>query len=547
MAGLRLTRGGESRLDGAPYQDLPDYAAYVDAVAARLLEDDTDGLLANDQELARERAKEIVNAQLDAERKKRSDAQVRVAEEYWRRQQGRAQARGVNPEAMPYGASASDVRLANRPVAEASAQLDMEQDAADRVAYALRQDLPPFEAQEDLNFLRERGDMNPLAGPGRTDMAMRARIRQRRGQNYEMPDGSIIPVGREPTAADLQAERDWIESTNRNPGSEFQARYNPQAYEAHMEEVRQRIQDNARREMAMYGTGSDAALMDAAEAGSRDAQDQLGRRKARAASDDRQAEATREVRINQLARRAGVTVAAARQMMDQGRMLARNPAQGDAAAPLTAAERRVESQELRDLGSTRRNQELAARRQARIDQSMLAGGQPTGGPFGTRAAVTAINQLGPGWREIALLDRLTNGRVGGPTPLGVEQFQAQAIAQGVGRALTGALANMDPNATALAAKNAERQRQQQMYDEAEAYVSREFALPATVTGASDYTIAEQDQTVLWLMARYGIGQAEAQSVVDGIAASRRAGAPPSRPAPDAPDAGLPPPGGRVAY
>lgn len=541
MAGLRLTRGGESRLDGAPYQDLPDYAAYVNAVAARLLEDDTDGLLANDQELARERAKEIVNAQLDAERKKRSDAQARVADDYGRRQHDRAQARGVDPEAMPYGASASDVRLANRPVAEASAQLAAEQDAADRIVRGLREGAPTFEAQGDLDFLRERGDMNPLAGPGKTDMAMRGAIRERRGQYYEMPDGTRIPVGREPTAADIRAEREWQDWVNSQPGSERQALYDPVAYEQHREEVRQRIQDNARREMAMYGTGSDAALMDAAEAGNRDAQDQLERRKARAASDDRQAEATREVRINQLARRAGVTVAAARQMMDKGRVSARNPAQGGAAAPLTAAQRRVESQELRDLGSTRRNQELAARKQARIDQAMLAGGQPTGGPFGTRATTTAINQLGPGWREIALLDRLTNGRVGGPTPLGVDAMGAQnAFRMMQGMELGQGFLN-NP-AVQQQVQNAQLQQQANVLADAENHVNDNYAWDRGWMGSSSFTAAEQQQTINYLMNKYGppagrMTLAQAQAIVDDIAA-RKIKEPAAPPA--VPDAGGPP-------
>lgn len=97
--------------------------------------------------------------------------------------------------------------------------------------------------------------------------------------------------------------------------------------------------------------------------------------------------------------------------------------------------------QLRMEGDLARMQGKRDRRSRVADQAQMAGGQPTGGPFGTRATTTAINQLGPGWREIALLDRLTNGRVGGPTPLAVEGANAAAAAQMAQQAMVAFLRN----------------------------------------------------------------------------------------------------------
>lgn len=407
MAGLELTRGDESRLEGAPYQDLPGYADYVDAVAAKLLAEDADGLFANDRELAREQAKMMVNAELDAERQRRAQADAAVTAAYAERQEKRAKARGVNPETMPYTATAGDVQRANMPPEALEDLLLREQDTADRIVLGLRQGTPTFEDEGDLTFLRERN-------PSRKDMALRQAIRERRGQYYEMPDGTRIPVGREPTAADMREEEAWQDWRDETPGSDRQAKYNPAGYEEFREGVRQEIQDRARQQLETYGDGL--------------AEPTPEQKKARGARKDSE-KRVREAQRGRFYRD--------KLMVDAG-----------VAAQRPGPEAEIEELERAAFRGryAARQAELAARKQARIDQAMMAGGQPTGGPSGTRATTTAINQLGPGWREIALLDRLTQGRVGGPTPLGVEQFQAQAIAQGVGRALTGALANIDPRA-----------------------------------------------------------------------------------------------------
>jgi hypothetical protein len=153
----------------------------------------------------------------------------------------------------------------------------------------------------------------------------------------------------------------------------------------------------------MYGTGTDEQLQESAEAGNRDAERQLDARKNRKKSEDRVRNAQRGDFYHQrLEADAGMTA---------------EQAKGKTEDELRAV---VYKQKY-----AARQRDLASRKQNRREQAMMAGGQPTGGPFGTRATTTAINQLGDGWREIALLDRLTNGRVGGPTPLGVEAVGAQ--------------------------------------------------------------------------------------------------------------------------
>lgn len=555
---IGLTRGSESRLDGAPRTDLPAYADWVDAQKAAL-RGNPQYEWASDQEIDR-LARMAVDRHMDAiesqegARRARMDAQAaQAAQSYGRRQADRAQARGVDPNTLPPGASASDVQLMNRPASEVEAQLAMEQDAADRIVRGLREGTPTFDAQGDLDFLRERGDQNPLDPAGRTDMAMRDRIRSRRGQGFEMPDGTVIPTGREPTAAEIRDERAWWEWANQTPGSERQAKYDPAAYAQHREGVAQEIQRGAREDMATYGTGPADSQARADLGLPALTADQQAARDRRSRSQDRVAESQREVLIARLAQRAGVSREEARKMMDAGRAEVLQGRQGDAGeagpagpagAPLTAAERRLESQRLRDAANTRqdalRANDLAVRRDNLRNQRLLLAP-------GGKGVANAINELPEGWRQIAILDRLTNGRVGGPTPLGVEQFQAEAIANGVGRALTGVLSNMDPNAAGIAARNAEMQRQQAIYTDAENFVALNFAAPAANMGATPFTVEEQRRTLAYLMGKYGLTLPQAQPIVDSIAAGRRPpeARPPAADAPLPPNAGMPPAGGRM--
>lgn len=252
---LTLTGGGESRLDGAPDQLLPPFADGVEALAQAILADDTDNVYGGDINLARQ----IARQQLSEKSERSRAGQAAAAQAGADRNRTRAARRGVSPESLPmdeYGAvSGRTVQEANRPLPEAEAALGMEQEAADAIIRGLREGTPVFGPQGDLDFLRERGERNPLEPNGRTDMAMRARIRERRGQFAEMPDGTRIPIGAEPTDAQIRSEREGLEWANETPGTERQALYDPAGYEEFREGVRQDIQDRARKDKATYGTG----------------------------------------------------------------------------------------------------------------------------------------------------------------------------------------------------------------------------------------------------------------------------------------------------
>jgi len=420
---LTLTPGSESRLDGAPGLPLPHRQDRILAIAARLLEEDAEGALyGGDIRNAMAHATKLA---VEGDKARMASAVAGGTASAERRAADRRAAQGVAPESLPmdeYGSvSGRAVQEANRPPEDAEAALMQDQNIADEIVRGYRENDRNWQAEGDRQYSQEYGLGGFDRGPGRSDLDYRRRLQEQQGF-IRTPQG-MVPVGPQITPERVEALAEFDGWANQNPGTERQALYAPEDYAKFREGVRNDIRDNARQDMATYGTGSDEQLKDAVERGNDMAARQYEKRKERAASEDRVAEAEREVRIARMARQAGVSRAQAREMMDKGRAGMR-PA-GAAAVPLTAAERRAETQGLRDMAGDRRDAELASRKQNRREQAMMAGGQPTGGPFGTRATTTAINQLGPGWREIALLDRLTNGRVGGPTPLGVEAVGAQ--------------------------------------------------------------------------------------------------------------------------
>ena len=443
---LALTRGGESRMDGAPDNLLPAYEDQVDALAAALLETDEVNTFGGDMNLARIEARRQLGAMSATSQANQAAAAQAGAD----RNRMRASRQGVVPESLPVGAygevSGRTVQEANRPLAEAEASLAQEQELADRIIRGYREGQRDWTAEGDYQYAQERGLGNATAGTGQTDLDYRRRVMQRRGQYVTMPDGSVIPVGADPTEQDIQSEREWAEWANETPGTERQALYDPAAYAEWSAARAQELQDRARKDVETYG-GSDPSKW---------TDEQKARRDARLQAENRSADSdtSRELKIARMAQRAGITRQEARRLLDEGREAVMQGRPGD--GPLTMAERGRESQSLRDMAGSRRDAELKARRQNRIEQAMLAGGQPTGGPFGTRATTSAINQLGPGWREIAILDRLTNGRVGGPTPLAVEGANAAAAAQMAQQAMVAFLRN-NPGATPEQAAAARQQ------------------------------------------------------------------------------------------
>lgn len=439
---LTLTSGGESRLDGAPDQLLPNYEDMLLAAATYLVSQDADGALyGGDVENAKSDAYVMV-AQQEQARRQAEDAasqqrQAATAAAGVERNRMRAARQGVVPESLPmdeYGSvSARTVRDANLPLEEQEARQAQYDELASDEINAMREGRFHGAEAQARQFEQDYGLPTSRSKTGKTDLDYLREQQEHQGF-LRTGRGEMIPMGPTPTPESIASRRDFDEWGNETPGSERQARYFPVEYEEHREGVREGIRNRAQWEELTFGTGPDRNV----------APLQAQNRQARRAAEDRQAEAQREVTIARLARRAGVSREQARKMMDEGRAAARPPLPDGGegpTVPLTAAERRVETQSLRDMAGSRRDAELEARRQARINQAMMAGGQPTGGPFGTRATTTAIKQLGPGWREIALLDRLTNGRVGGPTPLAVEGANAAAAAQMAQQAMVAFLRN----------------------------------------------------------------------------------------------------------
>lgn len=263
---LTLTSGGESRVEGAPGQPLPSYEDRVRAAAAYLVSQDRDGALyGGDPENAKGDAVQMILAEerqrWSAEDARSQASQQAAAQAGADRAKTRAARQGVVPESLPPGqfgvASGREVQEYNRPVEEAEAVLGMEQEAADAAIRGLREGQRNWRAESDYGYLQERGERNPLAAPGRRDLDLRQKIMKRRGQFYETADGTIIPGGPDPTAADLRAEAEWEDWTNETPGSERQARYAPQEYAAYQEELGRQLQESVRADRERYGEGVD--------------------------------------------------------------------------------------------------------------------------------------------------------------------------------------------------------------------------------------------------------------------------------------------------
>jgi hypothetical protein len=440
---LSLTAGREERMDGAPDPILNLQEERVQAIIAHLMSKDPDGeLFQGDPANARDLAVRLMNE----EAWKHADAQKAAARQAAQqasadRRGQRAAAQGVVPEDLPadeFGnVSGRTVQEANRPLDEQEAALLMEQDAADRVTRGLRE-MPggrsDWAAEAEYDFLRDRGERRPGAPAGKRDIDYRNRLMLERGQYVTMPDGSKAPMGREPTQAEIDAlmqHDDWV---NETPGSSRQAVYDPQAYETHREGVRQDIQDRARADAAFYGTGNERQLNERVQTGDPLAQDQYDRRVKRKAAEDRVTKSDWQTRrrMERLAMRDHGDPVRARAELDAAL------AERDKALP--SPEERFMEQKRRG-GNLERIADQEARRGLARQQAMLAGGQPTAG---TRATTNAINELPDEWRHIAMLDRLTQGRQGGPTPLGVQAANMQNSIPVIRSILAGAAQGLDP-------------------------------------------------------------------------------------------------------
>lgn len=549
---LNLSAGRESRTEGAPDLRLPGDMDMIEALAAQLLEQDEDGVYLGDIRNARTHAQQIYDDEVRMRRDVSDGRQAQAATSAKRRAAQRAAVRGVDPESLPadeYGSvSGRTVREANRPLADQDAALTQEQHLADLQVRGLREGRRNWAAEQAYQLAQEHGLGVTPSSTGKTDLDY---IREQMNQQGYLRTGrgERIPMGPAPTPESIQSRRRFDEWANETPGTERQATYDPQAYEQFREGEREAIRNRAEWEALTFGTGPDRSV----------APIQQHNRAARRASEDRVAESQREVAIARLAQRAGISRDQARQMMDSGQaaaMAARGADAGD--APLTAAERRIESQKLRDMANTRqdalREADLAERKKALRDQRMLLAP-------GGRGVVNAINQLPGDWRNIAMLDRLTQGRVGGPTPLGVEAAQMGNALPVMRSAAAGMLQSMDPEAAA--ARDFARQMQlAQMPPDQKAQLSIQMGQPmgtgysaAHVGGRFNYWINHsgwrpgnfREQNFRMEMEGLGYTPEQIDAFMDARLADRDE--PPAAPPPAAPTgvAPPPPPGGPMMW
>lgn len=465
---LALTSGGESRLDGAPGQALPHYEDMVQAAAVYLVSQDQEGALyGGDPANARADAIRLVQqqeqARWQAEDAASQQRQREIAAAGAERNRMRAERQGVVPESLPmdeYGAvSGRTVQEANRPLEDAEAALAMEQEAADGIIRGMREGQRNWEAEGDYTYLQERGERFPNAAPGERDMDYRNRIRQRRGQTFYTSDGTAIPVGREPTPQEIEAERKWYEWANQTPGSERQALYDPQAYEAHREGVREGIRNRAREDMALYGTGTDDQLRARIQAGDQQAVEQYDRRMALNASEDRVSNSDWQQRRRQerLAARAGLSPEAAAAQIAQA-----NTARNAGMSP-----EEVFEESLRVRGNLNRLADRQARRDLVAQRGELrgAGLSPAVGDMRNRFddLIDRLGQEGMNdWQRAGMIAGIApNAQTANPTPLGVDAMGMQNALRFVNNE---AIAGMDPLRRQAAQAQLDMQMRQQVPD-----------------------------------------------------------------------------------
>jgi hypothetical protein len=438
---LGLTAGREERMDGAPDPILNLQEERVQAIIAHLMAKDTDGaLFQGDPANARDLAVRLMNEEAwkHADEQKAAARQAASQASADRRAQ-RAAARGVVPEDLPadeFGnVSPRTVQDANKPLDVQEAELEQYQGVAAAEIRDLREGRFHGAAAQQRQYAQDYGLGAERSRTGKTDLDYLREQQEHQGF-LRTGRGELIPMGPAPTPENIESRRVFDEWANQTPGTTRQQLYDPAAYETHREGVRQDIQDRARADAAAYGTGNESQLKERVQAGDPVAEEQYDRRVERKQSEDRVIKSDWQTRrrMERLAMRDHGDPARARSELDA--------ALAERDKDLSPEERFMEQK--RRGGNLGRIADQEARRDLVREQAMLAGGQPTGGPGGTRATTNAINQLGPGWREIAMLDRLTQGRVGGPTPLGVQAANMENSIPVIRSILAGAAQGLDP-------------------------------------------------------------------------------------------------------
>ena len=428
---MNLSRGDDSRTAGAPASTLP---GYEDAVMQRyqLLID-----AGEVPELAMTQAVAEVDAMLAENAARMQAGADQSAQRGAARRAERAAAQGVNPDDLPadeFGnVSPRTVRDANLPIDEQEARLDQYQDLTDAEIRALREGRFHGTEASERRYDQEQGFGTGRSKTGKTDLDYFRQQQQHQGF-IRTGRGEMIPMGPEPTPENIQSMREFDEFTNKDPGSEFQAQYDPASYEEYREGVRDGYRADAQADVRKFGTGvTDEDTRVTFLGLPALTSDQEENRMLRARSEARVRTAQRgrfyEQKLqNESGMPAGTDIAA----MEAERFRRRD------------AERTAEKDRRRDL--------VAQRGELRG-----AGLAPAVGDFRNRTD-DLIDRLGQGgmndWQRTALLGNAVAGtEIANPSPLGVEAVgaqNAQRMAERAGMGQGGGPANAAMDRAAVA-------------------------------------------------------------------------------------------------
>jgi hypothetical protein len=139
----------------------------------------------------------------------------------------------------------------------------------------------------------------------------------------------------------------------------------------------------------------------------------------------------RRARIKAIAESGGMTYAEAEGLVSQ----AEADAKGKEGGPVPGSHAMYDS--ARDQAQTNRDRDRLERVKAARQAAMLAGGQPTSGPGGTRAFSAGLGMLPDDWRNQVMANQLSGGSIRGATPNDVTAAQNQQLTELGQRVATG--------------------------------------------------------------------------------------------------------------
>jgi hypothetical protein len=143
----------------------------------------------------------------------------------------------------------------------------------------------------------------------------------------------------------------------------------------------------------------------------------------------------RRARIKAIAESGGMTYAEAEGLVSQAEAEAQ--AARDAGKPAPALGSHAMYDRARDQAQTNRDRDRLERVKAARQAAMLAGGQPTSGPGGTRAFSAGLGMLPDDWRNQVMANQLSGGLIRGATPNDVTAAQNQQLTELGQRVATG--------------------------------------------------------------------------------------------------------------